>query len=313
LTTLSTGNEMDSPSTTKIRFTPLFYAVLVLGLAGCAYTFLRRNYLVDSAALYIGLPLLLAVGMSLLPETKSAFGATMKGITIALLLSAIVLQEGTICILFASPIFYGVGAIVATLVDRVRQKAKTQKYLSVAFIAVLALLSGEGTLHQTSFNRDNSVTVSKIVSATRDEVRAQLMAGTTLGADKPLFLSLFPYPVSVAPLGLEIGDEARIHFVYMKHIWWTKVEGDLVLRVTDSTQDKIVFKVMSDDSYLSHYLKWHDSEVSLATIDNHHTQVTWRLTYTRILDPIWYFSPMQNYAVRLAAEELIDHVATPRG
>jgi hypothetical protein len=302
---------MDAPSKPKIKLTPLFFGVLVLGLAGCMYTFLRRNYLVDSAALYIGLPLLLAVGMSLLPETKSAFGATMKGITIALLLSAIVLQEGIICILFASPIFYGVGAIVATLVDRVKRKGKDPKYLSVAICAVLAMLSTEGAIPQTSFDRDNSVTVSKTVYATRDKVREQMAAGTTLGADKPLFLSLFPYPVSVAPLGLNLGDETRIHFVYVKHIWWTKVEGELVLRVVESSKDKIVFEAVSDDSYLSHYLQWQGSEVSLATIDEHHTQVTWRLTYKRILDPFWYFAPMQNYAVHLAAEELIDHVATP--
>jgi hypothetical protein len=304
---------MDNLLKPKIKLTILFYGVLVLGLAGGAFTLLYRHYLIDSAALYIGLPLLLAVGMSLLPETKSAMGATMKGITIALLLSAIVLQEGTICILFAAPIFYGVGAIIAVFVDRSRRKASESKLLSLVVVAILAVLSTEGTTPLTSFNRDNEVSISKVLNASREEIRSQIAAGTSLGTGKPLFLSLFPYPVSVAPLGLNLGEESKIHFVYVKHIWWTKVEGDLVLKVIESSPDKIVFSTVRDDSYLSHYLKWQRSEVSLVALDDRHTQVTWRLTYRRILDPYWYFGPMQNYAVRLAAEELIDHVATPHG
>jgi hypothetical protein len=304
---------MDNLSKPKIKPTLLFYGVLVLGLAGGVFTFLYRHYLIDSAALYIGLPILLAVGMSLLPETKSAMGATMKGITIALLLSAIVLQEGTICILFAAPIFYGVGAIFAAVVDHSRRKAKDSKLLSVAVGGILAVLSIEGTTPLTSFNRDNDVSVSKVVNASQDEIRSQIAVESSLGTRKPLFLSLFPYPLTVTPLGLNLGEETKIHFVYVKHIWWTKVEGDLVLKVIESSNDRILFSTVRDDSYLSHYLKWQSSEVSFVAIDDHHTQVTWRLTYKRILDPYWYFGPMQNYAVRLAAKELIDHVATPRG
>jgi hypothetical protein len=40
----------------------------------------------------------------------------MTGITFALLLSAMVFGEGTICILMAAPIFYIVGAIIASVI-----------------------------------------------------------------------------------------------------------------------------------------------------------------------------------------------------
>jgi hypothetical protein len=305
---------MDKLPQSKLNFTALFYAVLVIGLAGAVFTFLHRHYLYDSGALYVGLPLLLAVGMSLTPKTSSAMGATMKGITVALLLSAIVLQEGTICILFAAPIFYGIGALVAAFVDHGRKKDKGDtNVLSISAVVILALMSTEGTTALTSFNRDNEITVSKIVNANQNAVLAQLTKATSLGMEKPLFLSLFPYPVALTPLGLNQGDETKISFVYFKHIWWTKVTGDLVLKTIESTPNKINFQMVSDDSYLSHYLKWQSSEVSFASIDETHTKVTWRLSYKRILDPAWYFGPMQNYAVRLAAEELIDHVATPDG
>jgi hypothetical protein len=304
-------NEQPRP---KQKLTKLFYGVLVLGLAGAVFTFLQRHYLYDSAALYIGLPLLLALGMSLTPETRSAMGATMKGITVALLLSAIVLQEGTICILFAAPIFYGIGAIIAAIVDHARTKEdKDTKLLSVAAIAVVALLATEGTTPLTTFNRNNTVSVTKILNANRDQVLAKLASPNSLGLEKPLFLSIFPYPVTAAPLGLNIGDKTKISFTYVKHIWWTKVSGDLVLQTTQSTPEKISFAVVSDDSYLSHYLKWQSSDITLVPIDDHHTKVTWQLSYKRILDPAWYFAPMQNYAAHLAAEDLIDHVAKPNG
>src|SRR5262245_13032030 len=100
----------------------LFFVVLILGFAGLAYSILKGVHIEESAALYVGLPLLLALGLSLTPRCKSAKGATMKGITIALLLSALVFKEGYICILFAAPIFYGVGLIISALVDYSRAK-----------------------------------------------------------------------------------------------------------------------------------------------------------------------------------------------
>src|SRR5690242_1070054 len=91
----------------------LFSLVLALGIAGAVVVLLNRNDLTDSAALYIGIPLILALVLSLTPKSTSALGATMKGMTIALLLSAIVFQEGYICILFAAPLFYAIGALAA--------------------------------------------------------------------------------------------------------------------------------------------------------------------------------------------------------
>jgi len=244
----------------------LFFIVLALGVAGIGYALLRRNDLNDSAALYLGVPLILALTLSLMPKSKSALGATMKGMTIALLLSAFVFQEG---------------------------------------------YSLEGTTDLTTVPRDNEVTVSKIVDAPADVIRAQLSMPPRLDGDKPVFLKIFPYPTAVSGQAAKIGDEERITFVAYKHIWWTRVQGDLVLTVSALSADGIKFVATSDDSYLSHYLDWQSSAVTLQPIDATHTKVTWALAYRRILDPSWYFGPMQRYAVQLTAEQLIDHVATP--
>jgi hypothetical protein len=292
----------------------LFYSVLILGLAGVVFTMLRRNYLYDSAALYIGLPMLLALGLSLTPKTKSSLGATMKGITIAMLLSAIVFQEGTICILFAAPIFYAVGALIAWPIDRARKRRERDATIrAMSVFAIFAILALEGTTELTSFDRRNEISVTKVISASQADIRAQLEKPADFGQNKPLFLSIFPYPIAVTPLGLNVGDEAKISFKVYKHVWWTMREGALTLKVIESAPNRIVYAAISDDSYLSHYLKWQHSEVKLEPVDASHTRVTWTLSYQRTLDPTWYFGTLQRYAVRLAAGELIDHVATPHG
>jgi hypothetical protein len=289
----------------------LFFIVLALGATGISYVLLKRHHLSDSAALYLGIPLILALTLSRTPKTQSALGAIMKGMTIALLLSAYVFQEGYICILFSAPIFYAVGALVALPIDYYRDRNRNN-LRATALAAVVALLALEGTTDLTTVPRDNVVSVSKIVAAPASVILEELGKLPRLDGEKPVFLRIFPYPVSVSGAATKVGDERRAVFVAYKHIWWTRVEGTQVLRVTAIGPEGIKFAVVSDDTYLSHYLAWQASEVALRQIDAGHTQVTWTLRYRRILDPSWYFGPMQRYAVRLTAEELIDRVATPR-
>ena len=51
--------------------------------------------------------------------------------------------------------------------------------------------------------------------------------------------------------------------------------------------------------------------VSWCPIDARHTEVVWSLHYRRDLDPAWYFGPWERYGVGLAADYLIQNLATP--
>ena len=289
----------------------LFSAVLVIGCAGLVYWFLRRGGLEQSAALYTGLPLLLALGLSLTPPDKSATGATMKGMAIALLLAAPIFQEGYICILFASPLFFAVGLIIAASIDWSRRRRNTKgKLESAAVVAVIALMAIEGTAPGTSFPREHEVVVSKLVPAPIEAVRTTLARAPRLGDNKPLFLRIFPYPVALEGEGLGVGDTRRATFVAYKHIFWNRIEGTAVFKVVEASEDKVAFELVSDTSYVGHYLDWRRSEVELKP-DPGGTLVTWRLSFHRKYDPYWYFGTLQKYAVGLVTEELIDHAATP--
>jgi hypothetical protein len=291
----------------------LFFAVLVIGCAGLIYGYLRRKGLDQSAALYLGLPLLLALGLSLTPPDKSATGATMKGMAIAMLLAAPVFQEGYICILFASPLFFAVGLIIAAAIDWSRKRRDKKGNLQSAFVATaIALMAMEGVTPETSFPREHEVVVSKVVAAPIEAVRTALAEPPVLGKSKPFFLRIFPYPVSIEGDGLAVGDTRRATFVAYKHIFWNRIEGTAVFKVTEASERRIAFELASDTSYVAHYLGWKRSEVELAPAPNGGTLVTWRLSFHRKYDPYWYFGTLQKYAVGLVAEELIDHAATPR-
>ena len=105
----------------------LFFLCLVVGTAGILYMFLSRRDLASSALLYVGIPVVLGLGLSLTPRANSAAGMTLKGITIMLLIVAPLFQEGYICIIFASPIFYAVGLVCAWAVTRMGKPGGTRK------------------------------------------------------------------------------------------------------------------------------------------------------------------------------------------
>jgi heme/copper-type cytochrome/quinol oxidase subunit 2 len=307
----------DEPKKPKLRKSQVKLLVMlaVLTVAFLYFKFLEQNGLNDSAALYLGVPMLIAAGMVLLPESKSLMGATMKTLTIALLLSAPLLEEGFICILMAAPILYGVAATIAALITRFRKKrgdndSRTLR-LSGLSIAILAIASLEGTHQSLTFDRYDSITKSTVVEANIEEIRAKLAESPDFTKERPFFLRVFPLPTSVEGDGLEVGDTRKLNFTYYKWFYYKPHIGSATVKVTENQNDTIRFEVIHDDSYVSNYLRWKTGKIQLEAIDDNHTKIAWNISYERKLDPAWYFGPLQHYAVSLTADVLIDNVATP--
>lgn len=308
-----TDNKTTSLSKSQLRS---FIVVLTLGTLFAVYHILTAHKIANSAALYIGLPLLLALGLSLTPQTKTTIGGTLKWLTIAIFLSAIILREGFICILFAAPILYSIAALVALLIslpERRRRKEKSVfKVPSTVAIAIIALSTLEGTSDKLSFERNNEVSVSKIINASTQDIRQQLTQTPSFTEPRPLFVKIFPMPTKISGNGLAVGDQRVLNFSYKRWIVSNTQNGTATFAVGAANDHYIRFDLTEDNSYISHYLTWQSSEVYLDPIDANKTKVTWTLKYKRELDPMWYFGPLQNYAVKLTARTLIDNVANPR-
>ena len=98
------GVEGEGPTRIGNAQKRLIGLILVLALVNVAYRLVYATGASRTAALYIGVPTLLAVGLAMLPRSTSATGMLLKGSTLALLIACVVLPEGLLCLLFVGPL-----------------------------------------------------------------------------------------------------------------------------------------------------------------------------------------------------------------
>lgn len=288
----------------------LIFVIVWLAAAVAVYRFVHEGHLDQTAALFIGLPTVLAVGLTLTPKAKSATGMAVKGLTIGLVLSAILLGEGVICILMAAPLFYGVALVIGVIVDahRDRQRKIHQGKVYSVLMIPLALMSLEGVTPITSFPAAGTATATQTVAATPAGVEATLAAAPLFDRTLPAFLGFgFPRPLATEGSGLVVGDR--------RTIWFSGRNGTraaLVLEVVQSGAGHVRFRARTDQTAIARWLGWQDADVTWQSTGADRTQVTWTLSYVRRLSPAWYFGPFERYAATLSADYLIETAATPQ-
>ncbi len=302
------NNEENNKRKITISQWRLFYIILLIGLLFLFYYVLKYNSLGSSAALYVGLPFLLALGLSLTPNAKTPVGVTMKWLTIALLLSVPLLREGFICIIMASPILYSLAAFFTSTIIRIKKSRNENNKIQLsALTIVIAMTALEGTHESLTFDRFGQVEYSRVANVGIGSIRDNLSQSLIPSQPRPFFLRVFPLPINMIGEGLDVGDERRLNFEYKKWIFSNIHKGSTVFRVAESNANYIRFEIPHDDSYISNYLTWKSSEVFLEPFDEGKTKITWRLSYERKLDPYWYFGPMQSYATWLTARVLTEN------
>jgi len=297
-----------SPEVERDRIRKKKFALVGICLTFTIISLLGRmiyaRHLETTSLLFVGIPSIVAILLALTVRPKSALGSAMIGTTFVLLLSAILFGEGVICILMAAPIFYLVSGIIGFTIDNARSRRDSVKLL---LVSPLLLISMEGLHKRLELSREQTVSSQAIVAASADHVRAALSAPMQFRTDLPFYLKLgFPRPVSARGSGLAGGDRRVIHFAGGEG-----KPGDLELEVEEATSGRVVFRAVSDQSHVAHWLHWEDAVVSWHPVDGSHTEVNWSLHYRRGLDPAWYFDPWERYGVRLAVDYLIDNLVTP--
>jgi hypothetical protein len=288
---------------------------LATALASCGIVYrllVLHQPLGRTGLMFLGLPTLLALLLAISTPSKTITGNIVFGITLVLLLLAPLMGEGYLCILFAAPLFYAVGVGMGLAFDATREwRDKTQRLRLRSSVLVLLLpMSVEGVFPATTIPRGQTVEVTRIVSAPPQAVERALASSPSIGEPLPRFLRIgFPRPLAVRGNGLTLGDTRTIHFSGAEG----DPEGDLVMRVAAREPAFVRFETVSDGSKLTQWLRWESSDVQWRAVDAEHTQVTWRISFARQLDPAWYFTPWERFAVREAAGYLIAANATPAG
>lgn len=289
--------------------------VLALGIASLAFRAIAYGGLQQTAALFVGVPTILTLVVLFAVSPRSATGIACKAVTLALLASLMFLGEGFLCVLIAAPLFYLV-AVIAALAwsNGVRTLGLNQRTLRCCAVLTAMPFAMEGVLPATSFDRDETVSASRVVDASPAEVTAAISAAPRFDRALPVVLRAGFPRAEAAQVESRDGHEylrVRIRGGEIRLDGAEPPTGELVLRVDERTSNRVRWTVVSDSSHTTHYLRWRESSVEWHGAGEGRTAVTWRLRYSRDLDPAWYFGPMQRHVATAAAGFLIDAVATP--
>jgi len=286
----------------KNQFYILLGALVVVSLA---YQILSHAELEQTTLLFMGLPALLALMIvKFSGQPKSTYMAVFRAITLFLLLAAVLLGEGVVCILVSAPIFYAVGAIIVfilALVNKDRKDSDEDTLDSGMFaFGILLLLMMSGLYGDIQKKPMQQVSMTKIVAG--DLSLARLDEQVDLMANLPRFFDLgFPKPLDMKGEGTGIGDFRKVAFKST-----TKGVGTLNLKIVERQKNKIVFKAVADDTHISHWMSWNTVTVTLNTLPKGDTEIKWTSTFQCELGPAWYFVPVERYAVKLSSSHLLN-------
>lgn len=275
----------------------LYVLVGILAAATLTFRLIAFTGKEQTSLLFVGIPALITLLVIRFSGTpKSSYGVAFKGITLFLLISSIVLGEGTVCIIMAAPIFYGVTALIVRF-NNYRDRHGKNKFFSIAIIPLLLIISqpldyvGETPVETVK----TSVVINKKVSLNSFNEHPDFMK------NYPKFFNLgFPEPVNIQGKGINIGDLREVAFKSS-----TKGIGILTLRVTEKTASSITFDVPKDETHIHHWLTWKKVHVELTPLRNGGTEVIWTSQYTCDLGPKWYFKAIEDYTIGIMNEHLI--------
>ncbi|MGD8785758.1 MAG: hypothetical protein PVG75_15035 [Thioalkalispiraceae bacterium] len=293
----------------------LVFLLVMIALASLAVRALIGYRFHESALLYVGLPFAIALILILLRPVgevswKRRYLIRLMDAFIIMFGSSVVLFEGFVCVAMFIPIYLLIMLLMFTFewfAQRAKQKGR--KNLSVHLLPVLVLFSSmEGITPQTSFKRDESVSVTRLVPVSIAEIKHNLQQPMDLQTSRPWFLHLFPMPYAIEAGSLKPGDIHQIHFRYYRWFVTNLHEGKMLLEISAVEDERIKTTFLEDSSYFSNYLQLKGTEITLEEVAPGQTRVTLRIDYRRTLDPYWYFAPVSRYGVSKTAEFLITEV-----
>ncbi|WP_083751136.1 SRPBCC family protein [Kribbella sp. ALI-6-A] len=277
--------------------------LIVTATAVLAPLLLVRAGRLDTAALFVGAPLAIAVVIALAPPAKSLHGLTFRVVTFALMITSAFLHEGAACVLMAAPLVYGVAHFVAEIVRQSRLRREGDRYLAALAIVPLLAAGLEGTAYRV--DPIQQVSVERVVAMSPVETVTRLARGPDFSAERPFLLRLtgYPTPTTASGTGLEVGTR-----------WSFLLAGDpIVTEVVAHDQRRIAFAVVEDQSKTQRWLHWQGGSIQLTPRADGTTEVDLTVEFTRRLDPSWYFGPIEAAMVGAGLDHFADSLGLTAG
>jgi len=231
---------------------------------------------------------------------------------IILLSVSLILMEGYICVIMLMPIYFFISMASFISAELIRKKSSSKSVKVYVLPLIIILTSLEGTSSFTTFNRYNEVTHSKIINADIPAIKKMLSAPRKLEGKRHFLVSIFPLPTNIVDsVVLKEGNKRKYDFIYHRWITGNTHKGSMVMTI-DKVADNYIKTNISDESYLSNYLKFHSSEIKFEPINRSSTRVSLTISFDRLLDPSWYFQPLERFAVKKGLEFYLNQITNTK-
>ena len=282
--------------------------ILVLALVSISYRLLMDSGYGKSSALYVGIPALLAIGLSFLPNPRTVTGTILLWTTLSMLAVGVLALEGLICILVALPFFLAIGFIVGIFIDRARARRDLTK-TRLSLTVVLAFFSLEGTNKTLSFNRLDTVTIERAIPLSTEQLQEHLARGPVFDPTSlPVFLRAgFPLPQASEGGGnLEVGTQWTIPFDH-----GGPTPRNLIVEISKRSPNSLTLVPVQDETEIGKWLTWKSITWNWNQSAPETTDLELTFVYRRNLDPAFYFAPIQRFGVRQAGGYFLDSIINP--
>ena len=274
--------------------------VLALLLASITYRIITGFGYSRSGLMFIGLPTILSM-LLILSDSSSASpsGRVFKGVTLFLLMMGILAWEGLICIIMAAPLFYLLAFTVQWIISLIKNCSRMYSFTAL-FIVFMAL---EGVHQSVEFERENKVQIIRVLDLSESELIEQFSHAPDFSRNVPKFFKMgFPVPINCTAEGA-FYEEGSVR--YQAHFTGPDdFENELHIHATRIAENEIEFNFVEDSTKIGSWLTWKKASLKWA-VEGEKLTIVWDIEFQRNLDPYWYFSPIQNYAVRLANNYLL--------
>jgi hypothetical protein len=295
-------------------------ALIVVCVIGAIVMHSMHGGLNQTSLFYIGLPAVLAILLVVARPASNPYSLVLRGATLFLLIAVIFLGEGFICVLLAAPIVYAVALLIAAGIaaHRRNQHDRGPRVLLLPAL-LLALAATEGTTSFLTLPTAQTVTATRTVAATADQVRAALARPLRFSTDPPAgMLALgFPRPLADHPDGLTPGAQRRIVFAGAAHRGtplhqhhWGTAPSTLVLQLDSVGPRELDYRAAADGTPIATWLNWRTARISWKPVAGG-TEVSWTLTFDRRLAPSLYWTPIERVVAGRAAGYLVGALDLP--
>lgn len=294
------------------RATASLKVVTLIGVFVLIARLLIWTHRFHTGLLYIAMPFGLSLALYYLtPHTdgttwKKRFWNNLRITLIIMLAASLILMEGYVCVVMFLPIFFFF-TFIAFIASYIRHRCRKDSLNAYALPAIVMLFSLEGVTDATTFNRHNQVTYTQIIEADVNTIKNKLSQPIALQGDRHWILSAFPMPHYIGTVSLKEGEVRRYDFTYHRWFVTNTHTGSLDVTFAEISNNHIKTKI-DDSSYISNYMKLHGTEFVLEPVNGVKTKVTLTVTFDRLLDPIWYFEPLERFAVKKGAAYFVNEI-----